>query len=182
MIGMSRSVRDGKTVAFEFIRIVEQKDGGLEFIASPSGQNTTSFSMVSLGDRAAGFEQQPRLAAIRSAVVEPEGKPDHLRPPGLDSPGQSAPQKTAERRGIAEKPAGQAVVDIGGESDAARVCRDRNAGNGLAQQRLQIDLIAGGRHPNLLSWRRPADWMAERAARWARIDQQDSHSPFVREV
>ena len=51
MIGMSRSVRDGKTVAFEFIRIVEQEDGRLEFIASPSGQNTTSFSMVSLGDR-----------------------------------------------------------------------------------------------------------------------------------
>ncbi len=55
MIGMSRSVRDGKTVAFEFIRIVEQKDGGLEFIASPSGQNTTSFSMVSLGDREVTF-------------------------------------------------------------------------------------------------------------------------------
>ena len=55
MIGMSRSVRDGKTVAFEFIRIVEQEDGGLEFIASPSGQNTTSFSMVSLGDREVTF-------------------------------------------------------------------------------------------------------------------------------
>ncbi len=55
MIGMSRSVRDGKTVAFEFIRIVEQEDGGLEFIASPSGQKTTSFAMVSLGDREVVF-------------------------------------------------------------------------------------------------------------------------------
>ena len=56
MIGVSRSVRDGETVAFEFIRIVEQEDGGLEFIASPSGQNTTSFFMLSLSDREVIFE------------------------------------------------------------------------------------------------------------------------------
>ena len=56
MFGMSRSVRDGKTIAFEFIRIVEQADGGLKFIASPSGQNTTSFSMLSLSDDEVIFE------------------------------------------------------------------------------------------------------------------------------
>ena len=56
MLGMNRNVRDGKTVAFEFIRIVEQEAGGLEFIASPSGQNTTSFSMSSLSDREVIFE------------------------------------------------------------------------------------------------------------------------------
>ena len=48
MLGVSRSVRDGKTLAFEFIRIVEQDDGKLVFIASPSGQNTASFSMTSI--------------------------------------------------------------------------------------------------------------------------------------
>ncbi len=56
MIGVSRSVRDGETVAFEFIRIVEREDGGLEFIASPSGQSTTSFFMLSLSDREVIFE------------------------------------------------------------------------------------------------------------------------------
>ncbi len=56
MIGVSRSVSDGETVAFEFIRIVEQEDGRLEFIASPSGQGTTSFSMLSLSDREVIFE------------------------------------------------------------------------------------------------------------------------------
>ena len=56
MIGVSRSVRNGETVAFEFIRIVEQDDGGLEFIASPSGQSTASFSMLSLSDREVIFE------------------------------------------------------------------------------------------------------------------------------
>lgn len=56
MLGISRSVRDGRTVAFEFIRIVELVGGELAFIASPSGQNTTQFSMTSLGDREVIFE------------------------------------------------------------------------------------------------------------------------------
>ena len=56
MLGVSRSVRDSKTVAFEFMRIIEQDDGGLVFIASPMGQSTTSFSMVSLSDREVIFE------------------------------------------------------------------------------------------------------------------------------
>ena len=56
MFSVSRSVRDGKTVAFEFMRIVEQEDGGLELIASPSGQNTTSFTMLSVDDTEVIFE------------------------------------------------------------------------------------------------------------------------------
>ena len=56
MLGMNRTVRDSKTVAFEFMRIVEHDDGGLEFIASPSGQSTASFLMVSVKDREVIFE------------------------------------------------------------------------------------------------------------------------------
>ena len=56
MLGVNRTVRDSKTVAFEFMRIVEQVDGGLEFIASPSGQDTTSFLMISVSDREVIFE------------------------------------------------------------------------------------------------------------------------------
>lgn len=56
MIGMNRSVRGGKTVAFEFMRIVEEEDGGLEFIASPSGQNTTGFTMTNVTNREVIFE------------------------------------------------------------------------------------------------------------------------------
>ena len=56
MLGMNRTVRDSKTVAFEFMRIVEQDDGGLEFIASPSGQAMASFLMVSVKDREVIFE------------------------------------------------------------------------------------------------------------------------------
>jgi len=56
MIGMNRTVRGGKTVAFEFIRIVEQEDGGLKFIASPSGQSTTGFTMTIVTNREVIFE------------------------------------------------------------------------------------------------------------------------------
>ena len=56
MIGANRSVRDGKTVAFEFMRIVEHEDGGLEFIASPSGQNSTGFTMTNVTNREVIFE------------------------------------------------------------------------------------------------------------------------------
>ncbi len=56
MLGISRTVRDSKTVAFEFMRIVEQDEGGLVFIASPSGQSTASFAMLSLNDRKVIFE------------------------------------------------------------------------------------------------------------------------------
>ena len=56
MLGKNRTVRDAKTVAFEFMRIVEQDEGGLVFIASPSGQSTASFAMLSLNDRKVIFE------------------------------------------------------------------------------------------------------------------------------
>jgi len=56
MLGVSRSVHGGKTVAFEFIRIAEQDDGKLVFIASPSGQKAASFSMTSIRDREVIFE------------------------------------------------------------------------------------------------------------------------------
>ena len=56
MLGMSRTVSDGETVAFEFIRIVSTGDGGLVFIASLSGQNTTGFALVSVTDHEVIFE------------------------------------------------------------------------------------------------------------------------------
>ena len=56
MLGVSRTISDGETVAFEFIRIVATGDGGLVFIASPSGQNSTGFALVSVNDHEVIFE------------------------------------------------------------------------------------------------------------------------------
>ena len=49
MLGMSRTTREGKTIAFEYMRIAE-KAGRLVFTAKPSGQPEASFTAIELGD------------------------------------------------------------------------------------------------------------------------------------
>ena len=56
MFGVSRSVRDSKTVAFEYLRIEQTDDSSLALFASPSGQNTTRFDLIQLGETEAVFE------------------------------------------------------------------------------------------------------------------------------
>ena len=56
LIGMSRIVKNNKVVAFEYMRIARNESGELEFIASPSGQGTTHFSLVTLGQNEVVFE------------------------------------------------------------------------------------------------------------------------------
>lgn len=56
MLGMSRTVSGGKTVAFEYLRIVEEEGGWLVLIASPSGQETARFRMVSMSEYDVVFE------------------------------------------------------------------------------------------------------------------------------
>lgn len=56
MLGMSRTVRDGKTVFFEFLRIVEEEDGWSGLIASPAGQETARFKMIDLDTQQVVFE------------------------------------------------------------------------------------------------------------------------------
>lgn len=46
MLGMSRTVKDGKTVSFEFLRIVERPDG-LVYMAQPEGRPPTEFRLAS---------------------------------------------------------------------------------------------------------------------------------------
>ena len=56
MFGVSRTVVDGKTFAFEYLRIVTDEDGGVALISSPSGQKTARFEMVSLSRQEVVFE------------------------------------------------------------------------------------------------------------------------------
>lgn len=49
MLGMSRTIKNGKTVAFEFLRI-EQRDGTLLYIAQPQGAPPTEFRLLSAND------------------------------------------------------------------------------------------------------------------------------------
>ncbi len=56
MFAVSRSIRDSRTVAFEYLRIEESGDGSLALFASPSGQSPARFDMVSLTNNEVVFE------------------------------------------------------------------------------------------------------------------------------
>lgn len=56
LLGMSRTVRQQKTVAFEFMRIAPAADGRITFFAQPSGKPPASFPARSLDDAEVVFE------------------------------------------------------------------------------------------------------------------------------
>ena len=57
MLGMSRTVAGGRTVAHEFLRI-DERDGRLVYTAWPSGQPTASFTSVTVGGGRVVFENR----------------------------------------------------------------------------------------------------------------------------
>jgi hypothetical protein len=56
MLGMARTVSESRTVAYEFMRIEEDDEGRLVFVASPSGQQTAAFVAVTVADDEVVFE------------------------------------------------------------------------------------------------------------------------------
>jgi hypothetical protein len=56
MLGMSKTVKGGKTVAFEFVRIAEVEPGKLGYIAQPSGAAPTTFVLLRHSDTEFVFE------------------------------------------------------------------------------------------------------------------------------
>jgi hypothetical protein len=73
MLGVGRTVKDGKTVAHEFMQIRTDGDGKVVFIALPSGKTEASFAATSLTDSSVTFEnlqhdfpQRVRYSAVGS--------------------------------------------------------------------------------------------------------------------
>ena len=56
MIGVARTIRGGKTIEYEFLRLHEDEDGRAIYTATPSGQRDTSFLAVQVDAGAATFE------------------------------------------------------------------------------------------------------------------------------
>ena len=54
MLGVARTVKEDKMVAFEFLRIVE-RDGGLVYVAQPGGRPPTEFVLTELDNKRAVF-------------------------------------------------------------------------------------------------------------------------------
>jgi hypothetical protein len=55
MLAVSRTIKDDRLAAFEFLRIVE-RDGGLVYIAQPNGRPPTEFVLTGLTADSATFE------------------------------------------------------------------------------------------------------------------------------
>ena len=55
MLGMSRTVQDGKTVAWEFLRIHQEADG-IYYTSNPSGQAQASFKLIECKEGHVVFE------------------------------------------------------------------------------------------------------------------------------
>lgn len=55
MLGMSRTVREGKLVAYESI-IIREQDGRLAYEAHPAGQPTATFLSTAVGSASVLFE------------------------------------------------------------------------------------------------------------------------------
>jgi hypothetical protein len=56
MMGSSRTVKGGRTIDFEFVRLEQSEDGLIRYIAHPSGQAEAAFTLVKLDARVALFE------------------------------------------------------------------------------------------------------------------------------
>ena len=56
MLAVSRVVRGGRMVSYEFLRIEETADGSLRLIAAPVGQAVTAFALADIGTHAVTFE------------------------------------------------------------------------------------------------------------------------------
>lgn len=56
MLGVSRTIRRGKVVEFEFMRIQSLDDGTLAFIAQPSGAAPTTFRLKAFDSASVTFE------------------------------------------------------------------------------------------------------------------------------
>jgi ketosteroid isomerase-like protein len=76
LFGISRTVRGGKTVAYEFMQIRRTEDGAIELIAHPSGQATATFRLIEAPEHKAVFEDPAHDFPQR--VIYQLQDPDHL--------------------------------------------------------------------------------------------------------
>jgi hypothetical protein len=58
LLGMSRTVKGGKTVAYEFMQIRALDDGTLAFVAKPSNQAEATFPLARIGKDEVMFENK----------------------------------------------------------------------------------------------------------------------------
>ncbi|WP_435003586.1 DUF6265 family protein [Xanthomonas arboricola] len=73
LLGVSRTVKQGKTVEFEFMQIRAAESGQLAFIAMPSGRKTVVFPLLRLGETEVVFEN-PQHDFPQRVIYQLEGE------------------------------------------------------------------------------------------------------------
>ncbi|HVS08300.1 MAG TPA: DUF6265 family protein, partial [Planctomycetota bacterium] len=86
MLGMARELKDGRMVAFEHLRI-EERDGGVFYVAAPGGENSVAFRAVRLGTREAVFENPEHDFPVRIGYRLEKDGGLHARVEGSDGKG-----------------------------------------------------------------------------------------------
>ena len=56
MMGMSRTVKNGKVTEYEFMRIHQEENGDIFYTANPSGQSEASFKLIQSGEHEMVFQ------------------------------------------------------------------------------------------------------------------------------
>jgi hypothetical protein len=72
MLGMSRTVKQGKTVEYEFMQLRQLPEGTLTFVPQPSGRPPTVFRLLRLGDSEAVFENSEHDFPQRISYSRPQ--------------------------------------------------------------------------------------------------------------
>ena len=94
MLGVSRTVREGRTATFEFMQIRADGAGRVLYVAWPGGKEGTSFALVKVGEGEAVFENPAhdfpqrviyRLRSGNRLAARIEGMQDG-KPAGVDFP------------------------------------------------------------------------------------------------
>ncbi len=76
MLGMSRTIRQGRTAEFEFMQMRLMPDGVLAFVPQPSGRPPTVFKLLRIGEAEALFEDPEHDFPQRIGYARTE--PDRL--------------------------------------------------------------------------------------------------------
>jgi hypothetical protein len=81
MLGVGRTVKQGRTVEHEFLQIREV-DGRIVYIATPSGQKTAQFAAARIGEREVVFEN-PEHDFPQRIMYRLDGQKLHARIEGM---------------------------------------------------------------------------------------------------
>lgn len=110
MLGVSRTVANGKTVEYEYMRIHQEADG-LYFTAQPFGRPPTSFKLQSLNNKTAIFEN-PASDFPRRVIYELKAKTVlKARIEGIIE-GKAESMDFSFKRTACDKPAAKEVANV----------------------------------------------------------------------